>query len=361
MKKFHHILPFVFLAQLAAAQVFKGESVEYDPIGHRFLTSDDGTAIVQRAADGTVSYFGTGTKASYGMEVMNGQLWAIEGKDIIGYDLPTAAQIGKANIPDATFLNGLAADSASKKLWATDFSTKKIYEIDVADPASPVVKTLVANFVSQPNGVVFDEKNNRLVVASWGASSKIKAVNLADGTLTTLVTTSLTNIDGIDNDAAGNFYLASWSPARITKYDPGFTIASTITVAGGVSQPADITYARQIDTIAIPNVGTNSIKFVGFPPPVSAGEAENSGISMKISPNPTAQEILVDFVLAKKSTIEASILTTDGRTAKRLIFVKMPPGANRAVIDNLMHLAPGHYFLQFKIGQDVFVRPFVKV
>ena len=63
------LLGLALLPISAMAQTFSGESVEYDSIGQRYFTSDDGTSIVQRAYDGTVSHFGQGLSASYGMEV----------------------------------------------------------------------------------------------------------------------------------------------------------------------------------------------------------------------------------------------------------------------------------------------------
>ena len=74
----------------------------------------------------------------------------------------------------------------------------------------------------------------------------------------------LGNCDGIDKDGLGNYFVASWSPNRITKYSPDFTVSEIITVAGGLSSAADICYANENDTLAIPNSGNTTVVYVGF-------------------------------------------------------------------------------------------------
>jgi hypothetical protein len=156
------------------------------------------------------------------------------------------------------------ASNGSDMVWVTDFSAKKIHAISVADLNNPIVTTLVSNTISTPNGIVFDPINNRLVFVSWGGNAPIKSVDPATGAVATLTATTLGNCDGIDRDANGNFFVASWSPNRITQYNADFSVAQTISVAGGLSSPADICYAIENDTLAIPNSGNNTVVYVGF-------------------------------------------------------------------------------------------------
>ena len=93
MKKLYSIILFLLITNYITAQVFGGESVEYDSIGHRFFTSSDAISIVQRASNGTLSHFGTGLQADYGMEIMGNTLFAITGSTVKGYDLTTALQV----------------------------------------------------------------------------------------------------------------------------------------------------------------------------------------------------------------------------------------------------------------------------
>ncbi len=359
MKNLLFLLFSAFAPAVFFAQTFKGESVEWDAAGKRWLTSDDGTAIVQRSSiDGSIAYFGSATQAKYGMEAMNGLIWTISGAKIYGYDLQTAEEKAAITIAGASFLNGLASDAATSRLWATDFSAKKIFEINVADLAAPTVSTLVSAFGGTPNGIVFDSKNGRLLVASWGTAAKIKAVSLPDGALTTVVTTALGNIDGIDLDSSGNIFLASWSPNRISKYAPDFSTVSTVTVAGGVSSPADICYALETDTLGVPNTGNGTIKFVGFAQVSATETAENAPFSFKINGNLMDEGSFVEFSLAKKKRVSATVFDEKGQLVERVLASEFfEKGTHRLVLQPL-GLAAGAYFLSLEADGKMATRAF---
>jgi hypothetical protein len=173
------------------------ESIEYDEAHNRFLISN-GNNILARAADGTLSYFGSGS-AGFGMEVMGDHLFALTQTALKVFDLESAIQLSATNISGSQFLNGLTNDG-NGLLYATDFSAKKIYKIDVSDVMNPTYEIIVQSTGSTPNGIVYDGDNNRLIFTSWGSNAKIKAVDLSDFSVSDLLTTSLGNIDGIDED-----------------------------------------------------------------------------------------------------------------------------------------------------------------
>ena len=58
-------------------------------------------------------------------------------------------------ISGAVFLNGMASNGVDK-LWVTDFSAKKVHELNVADLANPTSTVIVAATGSTPNGICFD-------------------------------------------------------------------------------------------------------------------------------------------------------------------------------------------------------------
>jgi len=351
-------LLFLCLPVFAFAQVFKGESVEYDAADQRFLTSDDGISIVQRAADGTISYFGTGFRAKYGMEIMQGRLFALTVTTLYAYDLTTETEDAAIPIPGATFLNGLASDGASL-LWATDFSTGKIHQIDVSDLQQPIVTTLVPVYGGTPNGIVHDAANNRLVVASWGNNAQIKAVDLATNLVSTITTTNVSNIDGIDMDGQGNFYIASWSPDRIIRYNSDFSESAIITVPG-LNNPADICYATGIDTLAIPNTAGNNILFVGFSPVSPVQNIGEAPIDFTVSPNPVteASQLMVD---SKTSGVaHCSIYGETGNVVFETSFYVLAGSKNRLSLRGF-HVVPGMYTCVLRIGGAAGVKKMVRV
>lgn len=336
------LLPLLSLAQ----PVFRGESVEYDPASKRWFTSDDGTSIIQRDSNAVVSYFGSGLKASHGMEVLGNTLFACEGAIIYGYDLTTATQVMQVTVPNAVFLNGLTNDGGSK-LYATCFTNKKIFEIDVTSLTFPAVSEIVSATVTKPNGIVYDSLRNRLVFVNWNASAPIKAVDLNGFAVTTLTTTALGNIDGIDDDGLGHYYVSSWSPIRISRYDTSFTGGAVTITAPGIYNPADICYAQGIDTLGIPN-GNGPVTFIGFGPTVGVESTTVAETALTLSPNPVTAQSKATFSLAAAGRVELEILDVQGRRVAMLLEEEMPAGLHHVLLTGIP-LAAGTYSLHLRV------------
>ena len=240
------------------------EAAEYDPTENRWFISNNNSIL--STADGGLSYefFGNAT-ASHGMEVVDGHLYAIGNNTVRAYDLTTAALVGSINISGAGFLNGMG--SRSGELVISDFSSGKLHRIDISDPSTMTSEILVSSTGTTPNGVVIDEANNRALVVNWGNNASILSVDLETGAFNPVVAnTGMGNLDGIDMDGEGRFYVSSWSPARITRYSNDFS-TSEIVVQGagsGLSNPADISYAVATDTLGVANSGSGTPSFHGF-------------------------------------------------------------------------------------------------
>jgi hypothetical protein len=342
--------------QWGTAQIFGGESVEHDPTANRWFSSDDGTSIVQRAANGTNSYFGTGLNADYGMEVMGNTLFAITGTEIRGYDLTTELQVMTLTITGASFLNGLASNGTDK-LWATAFSGKKVYEIDVANLAFPAFTEVISNTVTTPNGIVYDGPNNRLVFVSWGSNAPIKAIDLTTYAMTTITSTNLGNLDGIDSDNQGNFYVSSWSPNRISRYDNAFANPPVTISAPGINSPADICYALTTDTLAVPN-GTGTVTFIGFTP-VSIAEPLDP-FSLHFAPNPVSENSWIGFELPSATAAKISVFSPNGQLQKVIMEGQLPAGSHKVLLQGI-GLAAGTYLLVFEAEGQRVTRKFLKI
>lgn len=62
-------------------------------------------------------------------------------------------------------------------------------------------------------------------------------------------------------NCSGDFYIASWSPNRVTKFSHTITSPTTF-MSTGISSPADIYYNRAQDSLYVPN-GSNVVKKAG--------------------------------------------------------------------------------------------------
>lgn len=323
------------------------ESVEYDASQNRFLISN-GSSIIARASDGTLSFFSS-EGASAGMEVMGNHLFVISGSSIRGFELDTANQVMSINIPGAGFLNGLTNDG-NNTLFVTDFSNNRIHRVDVSNLSNPSQEIIVPNTGNTPNGIIYDGANNQLIFVTFDGSGNVKAVNLSDNSVSTIISTSLESIDGIDEDNDKNYDLSSW-PAQITKYDSTFTSAETITTPF-ITNPADICYAKETDTLAIPSGGTE-IVYVGLGVDrmtTSMLNVELDDLKMNVFPNPISAKSMIQFELEQSETLNLSIWNQQGQRIKTLLDGRQAAGPHHIAFVGI-DMPSGMYFLTLKMKE----------
>ncbi len=257
------LIAFMLLSSIVLnAQSLSGpESIEYDAANNRYLISNTTTGqILARSASGTLSVFKSGiSPAPYGLEILGNRVYACCSGFIKGFNLQTGAQEFNLNL-GATFLNGITTDGVGN-LFATDFSAKKIYRIK---PLSNSYNVMASNLVQSPNGICYDQANNRLVFVNWGSNAPIKSLSLSDSLVSTLTSTNLGNCDGIVWNGLDTWYVTAWTGQKVMKFDADFA-AGPILVANALSSPADIDYNEEGDTLAIPNSGNNTLTFIGLP------------------------------------------------------------------------------------------------
>ncbi|HMC96352.1 MAG TPA: SMP-30/gluconolactonase/LRE family protein, partial [Flavobacteriales bacterium] len=232
------LFPLLLTCCTGNAQYSGPESVEYDAVGDRYFVSNTGSSLIKvRSQAGVVTDFVSVSPAPYGLEIKGDTLFACSGGSVKGYLLSNATQVFNLNV-GGTFLNGITTDGTH--LYTTDFNAFKIYKVD---PNAGTFTTLVASTGGTPNGIVWDAAGDRLVTVFWGSNAPIKAYDRNTGASTTLVAgTGVTNIDGVTIDCLGNFYAASWSPNRITRFEPTFTQAGVDVGVPGLSHPADMDF-----------------------------------------------------------------------------------------------------------------------
>jgi len=351
-------LSFFFLLLTAAgfSQTYQMiEATEYDPTQNRWLTTN-GNSIIAQAADGTLSFFGSG-QANYGMEVMNGTLFAIYNGSVRGYDLVTGDQVINVGIDGAGVLNGMGSDPSSNRIWVSDFSNSKIIELNVADLNSPTYEVVVDDTGNTPNGVVYDQIDDRLVFTTWtNSNATLKAVDLDTYALSTVVTTSVGNIDGIDMDSDGRFYISSWSPTRITRYNHDFTNPITIP-ASGLSSPADISFANEINTLGVANSGNETLTLIEMEPN-GLEDQELNPFGVQIFPNPVAAGSRITFDLQSDTRVDIVIRNVEGQVVQRIMSSQQAAG-NHQVLFNGLELSEGYYLLEISNGETATMQPFV--
>jgi len=334
------------------------EAVEYDELNNRFLVTNN-SSIISRLPDGSLEYFGDGNKASYGMEIVGNTLFAahstFSGNWVYGYDLTSEEEVMELEIPSADFLNGMGTDGVSR-LWVSDFGGERIYEIDVTDIANPSY-SMVANTPNTPNGVVYDEINDRVLIVTWGSNAPILQMDPSTYEVTTAASTSLAQCDGIDNDGENNFFVSSWNPTRITKFNEDFTTSEIIT-APGLSSPADISYAVAIDTLAVANSGNETLTLIDFNNTIDINETGDNPMGFNVFPNPVNQSSKVSFNLKTSTHVVLNVMDTSGKIAAQLVNEKLSAGHHHVLMTGIQ-LTKGYYIYEIQAEESVLHFPFL--
>ncbi|HQV39051.1 MAG: SMP-30/gluconolactonase/LRE family protein [Flavobacteriales bacterium] len=287
--------PALLLVSCSANAQYSGpESVEHDAEGQRYFVSNTGdNSIKQRAYDGTVTAFASNLPtAPYGIELKGDTLFACMGGSIRGFSTVDGVVVFSLSV-GGSFLNGITTDGAF--LYATDFSTKKIFKVNVEQLT---YTTLVANTVNTPNGIVWDPALERLWVVGWGSNAKIKSYDRDSGAELSSYTTNLGSIDGVTLDCQGRIIVASWEPDQLTRYENTFTEAPVVLMMdNGLDHPADLDYDTVHDRVCVPNSGNNTVSLVDVADCTTAvPEAAPYGTFM-VWPNPTNGLLKLDLEL----------------------------------------------------------------
>lgn len=346
----------VFTVAGVYAQAYNSpESIEFDYAHNRWLIANNsGNNILARnSATGAVTVFAPCSGGPHGIEIVNDTLYVNAGANIKMFNLNTGAAIATITM-GATFLNGLTHDN--NYLYSTDFSAKKIYRVNIATRAWSVFVTATGG-TSSPNGIIYDAPNNRCVFVGWGSSAPIKAMDVTTGAVTTIITSTLGNCDGITQDAAGNYYISSWTGNKITRFTSTFT--SPTTVVMGLSNPAEIFYNVLTDTLGNTNSGSaNNTTYHYFGSAATIKETETEKFKFSLNPNPVVKSAQIDYELTKDEHVSIQLYDVTGKLVKSVLEENQSKGPQTAFFSR-SGLPAGTYLVTIKTGSATATRKII--
>ena len=340
MKKLFTIISSLLFTVTVFSQTYSSpESVEFDYAHNRWLIANNsGNNILARSsATGALTVFVANVPGPHGLEIVNDTLYACSGSNIKMYNINTAALVGTISM-GATFLNGITHDNSY--LYATDFSAKKIYRINIATRAFSI---FVTGLAKSPNGIIYDQPNNRCVFVNWGTAAPIMAMNVTTGATSTITTTTLSNCDGIAKDGTGNYYISSWGLNGISRFNNTFT-GGSITVVTGLSSPADICYNTLTDTLGNPNSGTaNNTTYHYFGSTTALDESKKNKFNFSVSPNPVSKTAEIKYETQSAGIVKIELFDVKGQLVKTIVNENQSKGTH-VVNFNRSSLSAGNYF-----------------
>jgi len=263
------LLATLIFSNLSYSQEFKmPESAVFDPLANRYFISNFGDgSIIQIDSLGEKTYFKKGLSKVLGMLIYENTLYVVDNpKTIRGFDITDGSIKLEIQINEALFLNDIASDD-SNFLYVTGSNTATVFKINIDSKSySPLIKTK-----GGPNGITYDKLNNRLLVCYFVEKATIDEISLEDSTISTLVRTEFTNLDGLTLDKGGNCYVSAWGPGSfetgfkkqgtIYKYDNSFKKEPTI-VSTGHYGPADIYFNIWKNELVVPSLLADTLEFL---------------------------------------------------------------------------------------------------
>lgn len=258
------LIVYLFLISGLSAQnlLLMPESVAFDSLRNRYLISNYGHEnIVQIDTGGTQSlyYDLTDWGAPYGNCIYGDTFFVSVGTAILGIDLAIDSVIMDVTMPVAErSYDGLTTDT-SGNLYVV-YTGSKIYKIRLSDQTTSVF--VGSGLAPWMQDIIFDARNNRLLVVGYSSGAPIQAVSLADSSVTTLVNTPMGYFDGITIDHAGNVYVASHAgDGAVYRYNRFFTNPPELIVSA-MNQPAGLDYNWRDNVLAIPSFAGRFVAFV---------------------------------------------------------------------------------------------------
>lgn len=338
----------LFLTLITKAQQYSGpESVEFDSLNDRWLVANTQShQIIARDSNGILTVFKSGfINGPYGLEISGDTLFCCSGSFVKGYLLSDATEVFSINT-GAAFLNGITHDN-SGNLYVTDFSNKTIIRINVPAQADSIIAN---NLIQSPNGILFDDVNNRCVFVNWGSSAPVKAIDLSTYSVTIISSTTLNNCDGIAMDALGNYYISHWGGQSIAKFDNQFNLLSANYITG-MSNPADISFNSSKDTLAIPNSSANTVAFV--PVNTSTG-IETFDYAPEIYIGLSGKMIQVSFESIHAVNLNAEILDINGKSTGTVYRSDAEQISHNFNVE--ISLQTGIYLIRMNSNEKVYIR-----
>lgn len=234
------------------------ESIIYDQVDDRyFISNKGGNTIVQMDSNSKLTTFvSSDLNAPKGLLIVGDTLISVNNTSVQGFLLSDASRVFNVSIKGAVFMNDVTTDNKGN-LYVSDTSTGVIFQISLK---TGEYSTLVSSLIN-PNGLLYDSKRNSILICNWGENAKIQSFNLSDSTLSNLVTTELSNLDGLASDDAGNIYVSSWGSNAVYLFDSSFKNLPVL-ISEGHDGPADISIRKDKQILCIPNFNSNKVQFI---------------------------------------------------------------------------------------------------
>lgn len=234
-------------------------SVVFDSLSNRYLVSSTGNdriiAIDNQGIQTVLLEIGSGLGH---LHLDGDDLYVVwyGGDGLTSYDRASGVETGSVSIPGAA-LAGMATDTSGYLYAANQYGS--VLRISRSDFS---YTTFASGLVGGPQGIAFDEVNNRLVVCAYDDGSIMWSIDAGSGTATPFAI-GVGYQDGITIDDDGNFLTSSFWRQEVNGWaNDGNPIG--LIASGLDSGPKGLHYNRRDSVLAVPLLFSDSVAFLSF-------------------------------------------------------------------------------------------------
>lgn len=224
-----------------------GDAFEADDNGFISRVSPEGEILELKFIDGaneTIDLDGP-----KGLTLVGDTLYATDITVVRMFDRTTGEALSTVEIPDAQFLNDVAA-GPDGTVYVTDSFGGAIHRIRPDGSTSVVTED---PDLGLPNGITVLNSGD-LMVVTFGNSSHV--VDASSGEILESQTYGALILDGVEQGSDGTVYISSWSNSSVFKVTPEGEVETEVR---NVASPGDIGLDPSRDRLLIPLVQNNGI------------------------------------------------------------------------------------------------------
>jgi DNA-binding beta-propeller fold protein YncE len=193
-----------------------------------------------------------GLNAPKGMGVLGNKLFVTDITDLVEIDIATGKITKKYPVKGSEFLNDIATDEATGKVYFTDMKKNKIHVLEAK--TGKVTDFIAADSLGSPNGLYFLDANT-LILATNG-DSKLKKIDLTTKQITT-ITEGIDAGDGVEKVADDTYLVSSWTGEVF--YIKGGEKTKLLDTQADKINSADIGYIPANKTLLVPTFFKNKV------------------------------------------------------------------------------------------------------
>jgi sugar lactone lactonase YvrE len=318
--------------------------VLWDARSNQFLVSNAATGEIQAVnKNGQMTLFSKEVKGSHGLAFYGSDLLLSCYKNqVFVSNRFTGKMLISHEIPGAVFLNGICVDKEGN-VFVTDFTKRAVFrlvDIDKGDYSASIFKSLNR----APNGIIYNPDHQELVVLTWGANADILHIDQRTASVRT-VSTQMSNLEAIIKNGRGQFYVSSWVPGGIYRYD-GARLENLD--LQDITQPTGITLDNNGDLYVLSSYDTE-FRTV----PVSRSfESDSEELLFSAFPNPMSINSLITYELGEPGPVNISVYDCQGNLVEQLVTDQKSSGKHQFFYDRGTK-SSGLYFINIQTtGQN---------